>query len=139
MAQAVPDGAYVPCIEVLPPGWSFTSLEVRDGEATLSLESDRADREVTVRYEACCNVARATPTTPSDVGVRTYHLVESIDGRYSGRLLDVFPNGCVTTSYDFERGPHVALVTELRDAVELFPRRQLRRELEDDLGVTLDS
>jgi hypothetical protein len=138
LAQSVPDAAYVPCVADLPPGWTFDELDVEDGGANLTLRSDRADRDVEVRLVPSCDVADATPIAPSDEGVRTYHLVESIDPRFAGQLIDVFPGGCVVAAYDFERGPHVALVGELQAAVDLFSRRELRQGLEADLGITLD-
>ena len=55
-----------------------------------------------------------------------------------GSLIDVFPGGCVVSSYDFARGPHVALVTELQRVVDLYPRRQLSQELRAELGIQLD-
>jgi len=138
LAQSVPDAAYVPCISELPAGWTFEGLQVDDGGGTITLESDRADREIRVRLRSSCDTAEATPITPSDDGVRTYHRVDSIDPRYAGQLLDVFPGGCVTVDYDFERGRHVALVTELQAAVDLFTRLELRQALAGDLDVRLD-
>ncbi|HEU5084689.1 MAG TPA: hypothetical protein VFU14_15210 [Acidimicrobiales bacterium] len=138
MAQSVPTAAYVPCVAELPTGWSFDELAVDDDGARFTLESDRADRAVQVQLTSRCDVGEATPISPSDEGVRTYHFVTSIQPRYAGRLLDVFPGGCVVTRYDFERGPHVALVTELQAAIGLFTRLELRHALEADLGVRLD-
>lgn len=138
VAQSVPGAAYVPCVEDLPPGWSLEELDVDDAGTTLVLESDRADRTVAVRLRPSCEVGGATPVAPRDEGVRTYQRVDAIDPRYAGAFLDVFPGGCVSTEYDFERGPHVALVTELRAAVGLASRRQVRAELEAEVGVELD-
>lgn len=138
LAQSVPEAAYVPCVEELPAGWTFEGLHVDDDGATMTLESDRADREVRVELAESCDTAEATPITPSDEGVRTYHRVDSIDPRYAGQLLDVFPGGCVAIDYDFERGRHVALVTELQAAVGLFTRLELRQALATDLDVRLD-
>ncbi len=138
LAQSVPDAAYVPCIEALPAGWSFEGLDVTDGGARLTLTSDRADRDVRVELVPACDVAEATPIAPRDEGVRTYNLVESVDPRYAGRLFDVFPGGCVISTYDFVRGPHVALVTEMQQAIGLFSRRELRQGIDADLGVRLD-
>lgn len=138
LAQSVPDAAYVPCVEELPAGWTFEGLHVDDDGATITLESDRADRDVRVELAESCDTAEATPITPGDEGVRTYHRVDSIDPRYAGQLLDVFPGGCVTVDYDFERGRHVALVTELQAAVGLFTRLELRQVLAADLDVRLD-
>jgi hypothetical protein len=138
VAQSAPGAAYLPCIDELPPGWRFVSFDVDDGGTRVSLQSDRADRPVEISLTARCDVGEATPAAPRDEGVRTYQLVASISPRYAGRFFDVFPRGCVTYEFDFERGPHIALVDELLRAVRLYPLRQLRQELEDDLGVTLD-
>ena len=138
IAQSVPGAAYVPCIGELPTGWSFTGLEVDQDGTTISLESDRADRAVEITLSAACDVGDATPIAPSDEGTRTYQLIESIDPRYAGSFIDVFPGGCVVSSYDFERGAHIALVTELERTVDLYSRRLLGQELHAELGITLD-
>jgi hypothetical protein len=138
VAQSVPDAAYVPCVAALPPGWTFSSFEVDDGGTRFSLRSDRSDRAVDVALVARCDVSAATPIAPRDEGVRTYQLVTSVSPRYAGRLYDVFAKGCVTYDFDFARGPHIALLDELEQAVRLYPRRLLRQQLHHDLGITLD-
>jgi hypothetical protein len=138
VAQSVEGAAYLPCVADLPPGWSLESFEVDDDGTELSLRSDRADRDVQVRLAERCEVGRATPIAPRGEGVRTYQLSESVAPRYAGRFHDVFSGGCVTTTFDFARGPHIALLDELQQAVRLYPRRQLRQELEDELGIDLD-
>lgn len=138
VAQSVPAAAYVPCVRELAPGWTFESLEVHAGATTMALRSDRADTDAEVALTPGCDVGDATPIAPSDEGVRTYQLVRSVGPRYAGSFLDVFAGGCVTTSYDFERGPHLGLVTELRAIVDLYSRRELRQGLDDDLGLSLD-
>ena len=137
VAQSVEAAAYVPCVAELPTGWSVEDVSIDDEGTTISLLSDRADRDVEVALVASCDVSRATPIEPRDEGVRSYNEVDAISPRFAGRFLDVFPGGCVVSGYDFERGPHVALVADLRDAVGLVSRRQLRQELRDDLGITL--
>jgi hypothetical protein len=39
--------------------------------------------------------------------------------------------------FDFARGPHIALIDELERTVRLYPRRELRQRLRDDLGIDL--
>jgi hypothetical protein len=138
VAQSVPGAAYLPCVAELPPGWSFDTFEVDDDGTRFSLRSDRADRQVDVELAASCDAGSATPVAPRDEGVRTYELVESVSPRYSGRFYDVFANGCVTYEFDFARGPHITLIDELQRAVQLYPRRLLRQELREQLGITLD-
>ncbi|HEX6425342.1 MAG TPA: hypothetical protein VFZ79_17785 [Acidimicrobiales bacterium] len=138
VAQSVPGAAYLPCVATLPPGWTFGSFEVDDDGTQFSLRSDRADRAVEVELVPACEVGPALPVTPRDEGVRTYLALQSVSSRYAGRFYDVFADGCVVYDFDFARGPHIALVDELQRAVQLYPRRQLRQELRDDLGITLD-
>jgi hypothetical protein len=138
IAQSAPAAAYVPCIDELPTGWSYVGAEVGHEGTTISLESDRADRQIEIVLTESCDVDLATPTAPSDAGMRTYQQIESIDPRYTGSFIDVFPGGCIIANYDFERGPHVVLVTQLQEAVDVVSRRQLRHALLDELDVQLD-
>jgi hypothetical protein len=138
VAQSVPGAAYLPCVAELPPGWSFESFDADDDGTRLTLRSDRADTDVRVALEPRCDVGSATPIAPRDEGVRTYQQVGSVSPRYAGRFYDLFAGGCVTYEFDFARGPHIALVDELQRAVQLYPRRLLRQELRDDLGLTLE-
>jgi hypothetical protein len=138
VAQSVPDAAYLPCVGDLPPGWDVRRFEVTDRGTSISLGSDRADRPIEVELSASCELDGATATTPRDEGVRTYLLVDDLRPRYEGRLLDVFPGGCITYEFAFERGPHVALMDELQRAVGLRARRDVRQALDADLHVNLD-
>lgn len=138
IAQSIPGAAFVPCVATLPPGWSVDGYHVRRGGATFDLSSDRTERDVEVEFSDECEVSGATAIAPRSDGVSTYVRVAAIDPRYAGEMYDAFPGGCVTYRFDFARGPHIELTDELRDAIGLFPRRELRRELQDDLGVSLD-
>lgn len=139
VAQSVPGAAYVPCLDHLPTGWTVTRFLAERGGTTFSLLSDRANgRPVDVRYERRCDVSGAAPAPPRTVGGRTYLRLQRISPRYTGRLYDVFPGGCVTYDVDLERGPHIALMEDLLGAVRLVPRRELRVELRHQLGEELD-
>jgi hypothetical protein len=135
VAQSVPEASYLPCIADLAAGWSVTDWEIRSGRTSLTLESDRAAAPVTVELVEQCDPTGATPLTPRDAGVRTQQLLDGITPAYRGTVFDVFPGGCVTYRFDFERGPHIALMDELLASVQLHPRRVLRQELLDQLGV----
>jgi hypothetical protein len=138
VAQSVPSASYLPCIEVLPPGWETEAFEVDADGTRFELWSDRADRPVTVELAPTCRRGGSTPVAPRAEGVRSYVRVDSISPRYTGRFFDVFAGGCVTADFSLDRGPHIALVDELRQIVGLYSRRQLSHELADDLGITLD-
>jgi hypothetical protein len=124
-------------VDRLQTGWRTTDFDAESGRTTFDLESDRADRAVEVELRASCHVDDATPVAPRADGVRTHLSVRSISPRYAGTLYDVFPGGCVSYQFDFERGPHIALMEEFQASLGLFSRLQLRLELRRDAGVTL--
>jgi hypothetical protein len=137
VAQSVPEAAYLPCVEDLPAGWQATDVDVRDGRTLLTLRSDRAEAPVRVELLPACDPTGAVPLAPRDAGVRTQQLLDSISPSYQGTIYDVFPGGCITYRFDFERGPHLALMDELQQAVQLYPRRELRQALIDQSGVDI--
>ena len=140
MAQAVPTAAFVPCIDSLPPGWSVPDLVVRDGEAQFSLLSDRAKgHAVKVRFGPHCAEGGGVPVPARAPGARSYLHLTSVSPRYSGTLYDKFAGGCVSYTFDFERGPHIALVQTFETAVRLFSRHELRLQLHKKLGLELGS
>jgi hypothetical protein len=138
VAQSVPTASYLPCIEVLPAGWRTDAFDVDEDGTRFELRSDRADRAVIVQLSSTCRRGGSTPIAPRAEGVRSYVRVDSISPRYTGRFFDVFAGGCVTADFSLGRGPHIALVDELRRIVGLYSRRQLSLELNDTLGITLD-
>jgi hypothetical protein len=139
VAQSVPTAAYVPCLAALPDGWRATSFDVESGHTRFSLVSDQGGgRAVRIELTERCDVSGATPQPARSEGARAYSRLTSITPRYAGTLYDVFPGGCVRYRFDFDRGPHIAAMEELRGAVGLFPRRQLRFDLHREFGVELD-
>lgn len=139
VAQSVPEAAYVPCIQDLRPGWRTASFDAERGRTRFSLISDRAAANpVKVALVPKCDVAGATPATARAEGVRTYLRVATIAPRFTGTLYDVFPGGCVTYGFDFERGRHITLTEDFEAAVGLVSRRELRLRVDRELGVELD-
>ena len=139
VAQSVAGAAYVPCIERLPQGWSFNSLHVTSRDTTFSIQSDRDPRPVHVALRPACDTVGAIPIAPRAVGVRSYQRTYSIAPRYAATIYDVFPGGCVTTRFDFERGPHVTLIDEMQQAVQLYSRRDLENGLSKTYGIDLNT
>ena len=125
MAQSVPSADLVPCIANLPAGWRFEDLDVRRGTSSFGLDSDRAgDRAVVVRLFPTCRVAGATEIASDEVGTRRFERVESVVGEYRGTRYYLFPGGCVTYRFDFER-QGLALVNEVSLAVGFITREEI--------------
>jgi hypothetical protein len=65
MAQAVPSATLVPCVQLLPEGWSLGDVKVADGRARIVFDTDRPfEREaVMVQLAASCDLAGAREVT----------------------------------------------------------------------------
>ena len=138
IAQSVPGAAYVPCVADLGQGWSATGFDAGSAGTRFSLVSDRAPgTPVRVEFSPTCSVAGAVPTAPRGEGIRSYIRLDSVSPSYRGATFDVFPGGCVTSRFDFVRGPHIVLMEGFGQALGLTPIRQLRLDLDRRLGVEL--
>jgi hypothetical protein len=139
VAQSVPTAAYVPCLRDLPAGWQTTEVAVRHDTTRITLLSDRSgDRPVQVVLQERCDLGGASTLPPRAEGVRSAVRLESVSPLYRGVRYDVFPGGCVRSTFAFPRGAHIPLMEELTSAVDLLPRRELRVAVRDELGVELD-
>ena len=137
VAQSVPTAAYVPCVAEVPAGWSAGGVEVTSRGTTFWLDSDRAgDRAVEVRLTDGCT-SGATPATGPAEGVERFEDTVQAEGRLIVRTRDLFDGGCVTTTYDLPASLSEALLGEVREAVDLYERAQLRREMEERSGIDI--
>src|SRR5215208_2099778 len=71
MAQSVPTASLVPCIELLPPGWTLGDVVVGNGSSRFTMTSDRGgvlDAELT----ASCDLGGAVELTSERPEARRY-------------------------------------------------------------------
>ena len=143
MAQAVPTASQLPCVELLPAGWSVSDIFVRNGRVRFSLDSDRVgSRAVQVVLERFCTFGRVTRVPSDHPGTRRYQEVISIDPgkRYQGAIYYLFPGGCVTYRLDFRSDEQARPLGEVSLALGFVTRDALRQTLSDftDGKVPLD-
>jgi hypothetical protein len=128
MAQSVPTAQLVPCIETMPAGWTFETIDIRDGHSFFALDSDRAgDRAVRVTLRQSCNVSGATEIGSDEPGTRRFERVESVLRAGQGVRTYEFPGGCVTYRFDFRRRG-LALVNEVSLAIGFATREEVARQ-----------
>ena len=143
MAQAVPTASQLPCVELLPAGWSVSDIFVRNGRVRFSLDSDRVGTHaVQVVLERFCTFGRVTRVPSDHPGTRRYQEVISIEPgrRYQGAIYYLFPGGCVTYRLDFRSDEQARPLGEVSLALGFVPRDTLRQTLSDftDGKVPLD-
>jgi hypothetical protein len=134
MAQAVPTASQLPCIELLPAGWSVSDIFVRNGRVRFSLDSDRVGtRAVQVVLERFCTLGNVTRVPSDHPGTRRYQEVISIEPgrRYRGAVYYLFPGGCVTYRLDFRSDEQARPLSEVSLALGFVPRDAVRKTVSD--------
>jgi hypothetical protein len=101
MAQSVPSASLVPCVRILPVGWSVAEVAVNNGRSVLTLDHDRAgDAALVARLTAACVPSGAVQGPSPTSGVRHHQRIEaSAGGEFGATWFDrsrvaVSPPGC---------------------------------------------
>jgi hypothetical protein len=140
MAQAVPTASQLPCVELLPAGWSVSDVFVRNGRVRFSLDSDRVGMHaVQVILQRFCTLGEVTRVPSDHPDTRRYQEVISIEPgqRYQGAVHYLFPGGCVTYRLDFRSDEQARPLGEVLLALGFVPRAALRQTLDDATGGKL--
>jgi hypothetical protein len=105
MAQAVPTASQLPCVDLLPAGWSVSDIFVRNGRARFALDYDRmmGFHAVEVVLERTCAIGKVTRVPSDHPGTQRYQEVTEIrpGERFRGAIHYLFRGGCVTYRLEF--------------------------------------
>jgi hypothetical protein len=140
IAQAVPTASQLPCVELLPAGWTVSDVFVRNGRVRFSLDSDRVGvHAVQVVFQQFCTLGTVTRVPSDHPDTRRYQEVISIEPgrRYQGAVHYLFPGGCVTYRLDFRSDEQARPLGEALLALGFVPREALRQTLDDGTGGKL--
>ena len=125
-AQAVPSAALLPCIAELPSGWTAAGADVRNGQSTFWLDSDRAGpRAVTVSLAAACGTSGAVRVPSDQAGAQRFERPISLRPSFALQRIYKFPGGCVTYQFNFVPGAAPILAIPVDSAVSFEPRSGL--------------
>ncbi len=139
MAQAVPTTPVLPCVRLMPTGWAFADLDVRNGYAMFTLASDRDGRRaVTVVLTTTCDVTGATRVPSDQPGLTRYERVTRVTEGYRGARYYVAAGGCVTYQFDLQGVSRAAPVTEAALALDFVTRDAVREKVRRDSGGRLE-
>jgi hypothetical protein len=130
MAQSVPSASLVPCVQLLPVGWSVAEVAVNNGRSVITLHHDRAGREaVVVELTASCDLTGATEVTSEQPGARRYLRIDRTTPGFSANRAYAFPGGCITARISAPAASGQQLTTETSSAIGFTTRQELRQAL----------
>jgi hypothetical protein len=138
-AQAVPSAALVPCVGVLPAGWSvYASAEIVSGHATFWLDSDVAGGQaLAVTLSATCDLSGATQVRSDQPGTRRFDRPLSQRPQFAELRFYTFPGGCVSYQFRFTDGASPLLASQASGAVHLMLRARLVDYVQNTEGLAL--
>jgi tRNA A-37 threonylcarbamoyl transferase component Bud32 len=131
MAQSVPSTSLVPCLNLLPAGWSVGTVAVNDGRSVVELDHDRAgSAAVVLRLTATCDPGDAIQVRSEVPGVQRYERTERRTGRFVARWYDRFRGGCMTYELESATDPDGRYAAETTLMFAFTSRAALRQALE---------
>ena len=130
MAQAVPSATLVPCMQLVPVGWTVAEVRVQDGRSRITFDTDRAGKAaVVVELAASCDLAGAVEMSSEQPGARRYVQINRSAPKFSATSFYVFSGGCVVERF----GPDAARQAEFASTASLglgfVTRDELRQTL----------
>ena len=142
MAQAVPSASLVPCVPVLPVGWTLADIKVQDGRARFSFDTDRAGAAaVVVELTASCELAGAVELSSEQQTARRYLRVDRNAAEVAVTRAYTFPGGCVTQRLVAPAKSQDQLASEASFALGFTTRQELGQALSQRSSgrLTLDA
>ena len=137
MAQSVSTASLVPCIEILPAGWTLGDVVVGDDRSRFTLNSDRGGVLV-VELTASCDLGGTVELTSEQPGARRYLRVERNPAGVAMTRVYTFPGGCITQRLTAPPASGQQLASESSSALGFATRDDLATALRRDSDGRLD-
>jgi len=130
-AQSVPSAALVPCVQSVPPGWTFAGANVRNGWSKYTLNDVVSAQGLVVRLTADCDVAGATETPFHQAGARRYERTDPGGSAAATTWYTVFEGGCITAQFRTATDVGVALANQASSGIGFVTRAALQDALDE--------
>jgi hypothetical protein len=131
VGQAVPSADRIPCVTAYPGGWKLGSVDVRDGHASFTLNSDRGGSgALKVTLKASCDVAGAIEVPTDKPGTTRFDHMPAVDRGFEGIRSYRFEGGCVTYRFDIESARANPLVDEASLAIGFVTRAEVQARMD---------
>jgi hypothetical protein len=136
-AQAVPSATLLPCVKLLPAGWSVSDVFIHNGRARFTLDSDRVGQHaVTVVLERFCRLPIVTRVPTDEPGTRRFEQIGEVrpGAGFTGTRFYLFDGGCVTYQFCFRGEDRAEPIGEATLALSFVTRDEVRRRVREDTG-----
>ncbi len=122
-AQSAPGASLLPCVELMPKGWSPGTTHIDENGTTFTLHSTVAgDDAARVRLGGSCEIGGHVEVPTDEPDTQRFELVERIKDGYAGNRTYTFAGGCTSIDFAFRPEASAALVNEVSLALGFMPR-----------------
>jgi hypothetical protein len=131
VTQAVPSAERIPCVTAYPGGWKLGSVDVHDGQASFTLNSDRGGSgALKVTLKAACDVTGAIEVPTDKPGTVRFDGMPAVDKGFEGTRSYRFEGGCVTYRFDIESARAGVLVDEASLAIGFVTKTEVQARMD---------
>jgi hypothetical protein len=138
MAQSVPSATLVPCMQLIPAGWTVVEVRVQDGRSLIAFDTDRAGTAtVVVELAASCDRTGAAEVTSEQPGALRYWRVDHSAPKFSATRFYEFPGGCLVERFRSDTAPPAEFASTASLGLGFVTRQELRQMLSQRSGGRL--
>ena len=137
MAQSVPTASLVPCVELLPAGWTLGDVVVGNNGSRFTVTSDRGG-VLAVELAAACDLDGAVELTSEQPGARRYVRIDRTGAEVATTRTYTFPGGCVIQRLVAPQASRQQLAGEASSAIGFTTRAALAAAVRRNSGGRLD-
>jgi tRNA A-37 threonylcarbamoyl transferase component Bud32 len=136
MAQSVPTSTQLPCLNLLPGGWTAGTVSIHELQARFTLDSDQVgESAVVVTLTPSCSTGGAREEASELPGIRRF-ATPDVRGEPAAHFYLV-AGGCITHRFSAALTEDVASHLIIDAALWTLPREKVVERVESDAGLAL--
>lgn len=122
-AQSVPSAQLLPCVDLMPLGWSVGPSHIDDQGTTFTLKSAVAGSDAArVELTDTCDTGGYVRVPTDEADTARYELVSRLADGFRGTRIYVFDGGCVAIDFALDADVSAALLNDVSLALGFMPR-----------------
>lgn len=129
-AQSVPSARLLPCLDLMPKGWTPGTTHIDEQGTTFTLDSATAGSDaarISLGEDCATHGHVQVPSDEPDT-VR-FELVTTLSGGYRGNRVYRFAGGCASIDFVFAEGASASLANEVSLALGFVPRESVNEAI----------
>jgi hypothetical protein len=125
-AQSVPEAQLLPCVDLMPLGWSVGDTLIDDHGTGFTLRSAIAGSDAArVQLSEACVTEGYVRVPTDEADTERFEFVSRITDGFEGGRIYTFEGGCASIDFAFDADVSAALVNEVSLTLGFVPRAEV--------------